>query len=257
LQHLDLQNSTVDGKTTKVSESLVKTVCDHLRGLRTLDGQKSPIEPFNSTQIDALNFLYLVCGLGINGVKHVDISNQGLSSEIFFFVLAALSELHCVRTMHASGNGWNAGKGRLFNYRQYVIYALGEQLHSLDGEVIIDGERLMAIRTVRKQEEDDLKEKQKPAQVQKWLAVKDKVICCSFSIACLDPSLAFNESLPLQAHRKAKSHPSKALASKHAAAGQVSLQKPVAKAAYFGPSHFALSDWSGQRHGGCHGPELC
>lgn len=55
---------------------------------------------------------------------------------------------------------------------QYVIYALGEQLQSLDGETIIDGERLMAIRTVKKQEEED---KAKQPQVQKWLAVKDKV----------------------------------------------------------------------------------
>jgi hypothetical protein len=92
-----------------------------------------------------------------------------LSSEHFFSILAALAELRCVRTLRATGNGWNEGSRRIVNYRQFVIYAMGENLHSLDGERVHDAERLLAIRTIGQNRDDVLK-------IQKWVAIKERAM---------------------------------------------------------------------------------
>jgi hypothetical protein len=74
LQHLWITNSTADGRTSKLGEDLLRQVCEHLRGLQTLDGHPAPSEfQLNSTQREALMYLDLVAEVGINHLKDVDV----------------------------------------------------------------------------------------------------------------------------------------------------------------------------------------
>lgn len=163
LAYLSIHNATADGKTTKIGDALLVTVCDFLRGLKELDGRASPIKEFDPNQNEALNFLYMVCGVGINHLRNVNISRQGLHADLFFFILAALGELRCVRTLQANFNGWNIGQHQAY-YRQYVIASLGPQLGSLDGEVVTEAERQGSFSFVERDGEN---------KIQSWKACKD------------------------------------------------------------------------------------
>jgi Leucine-rich repeat (LRR) protein len=150
LSQLYLHHATADGKTNKINEKLVKTITENVRGVRLVDEVRSAVS-FSETQLSALAFLHRLCGLHINNLIDIDIMGMKITDDYFFFILAALSELGCVRSLKANENGWNTGKYHSL-YRAYCIYALGEQLKSLDGFNILDSERLGAIRKLEKEE---------------------------------------------------------------------------------------------------------
>jgi len=182
LKHLCLAHCG-NGEKDDLANDTAAMVFAVLRGVQTLDGHTTPHPLFTPHQSEALAFLYRIAGVGPNALVYVDlrpppisvpISNPAsgsqskgmIESALFFPLLAALAEMRTVREMESGGNGWNYDPA-ILNPRQYIIFALGEQLKVLDGEAVTDAERLLSIRAVKKSDVN---------QVKKWAAVRERAL---------------------------------------------------------------------------------
>lgn len=153
LEILFIQDASTDGET-KMSSRFVPIVGSYLRGVKHIDDRPNP-HILSSVQKEAKDWLLAVAGIGPNSLVSVDISLKNLEADLYFMILAALSEMGCVKHFRASGNLWNKGKDRLRAYRQYAIHAL-KTLETMDGEEILDAERLNAIELVEDEEKQGI-----------------------------------------------------------------------------------------------------
>lgn len=131
---------------------------------------------------DAARFLRAIAGgygVGANRITEVDLSNRGLTDDVFFLVLAGLSQLP-VKTLVMSGNPWDSGVGpQQSSYRNYVVAEL-QQLSILDGVEIGDDERANSIEFVEKEAKkygvQVKKENWRKTKDQAWIAANARKI---------------------------------------------------------------------------------
>ena len=130
-------------------------VFKELRGLDFVDSlSRSPELAVTPRQRDAIRFLRVIANVGLNGVASCNMSNQGLLSEHFPYVLSALFEVRSLcKNIFLNQNPWDSkgvGPGR-DHYRRFVVTRLGGRLKTLDGSLIGDDERGNAAEWVENQ----------------------------------------------------------------------------------------------------------
>jgi Leucine-rich repeat (LRR) protein len=140
----DLHLRCMKGPLSKPN-SYVYNVHKILRGLENVDGHARHQDlVIRKNQKTAIKFLKTIAGVGINAVATCDLSNKGLLSEHFPYLLAALYEVKQLcpdMTLHSNPlETQGVGPGR-DHYRQFVVARIGSMLNTLDGTHIGDDER--------------------------------------------------------------------------------------------------------------------